>query len=311
MDPSALVLGGGAIAHAVSKTAPIVVDKIADALTGLAAPYQLERIAHAEAKAAIIRKRAEAIGNIEAMELYELAGYRVAAENIKQQLNIQAVTKGIIPLITDSARPQEMDDDWIVHLFSKARLTSDKEMQFLWSRILAGEANTPGTFSKRTLNVVSEISKTEAESFTSICRFCIGEFLLIFDFDDSIYKNIGIGFPLVSQLEQAGLITYSSSMEYRLEHLPQYLYLRYFDRAVQLTLSDSNENNLTVGRVRLTQSGKELAAICGAEEISDFIPYICKKWCQFGAYELPPTFPAIHALKMFTGTPVSQQVYTI
>jgi hypothetical protein len=36
---------------------------------------------------------------------------------------------------------------------------------------LAGEANRPGSFSKRTLSTVSDLDKRDAEVFTTLCRF--------------------------------------------------------------------------------------------------------------------------------------------
>jgi len=44
-------------------------------------------------------------------------------------------------------------------------------MQTVWSNILAGEANSPGAFSKRTVNALSSIDQSEAKQLVSICRF--------------------------------------------------------------------------------------------------------------------------------------------
>ena len=44
-------------------------------------------------------------------------------------------------------------------------------MQILWARVLAGEANAPGTYSKRTVNLLSDFDKSDAELFTKLCGF--------------------------------------------------------------------------------------------------------------------------------------------
>jgi hypothetical protein len=36
------------------------------------------------------------------------------------------------------------------------------EMQNLWAQVLAGEANSPGTYSKRTVNFLSSLDKKDA-----------------------------------------------------------------------------------------------------------------------------------------------------
>ena len=63
-------------------------------------------------------------------------------EEAKQQGNMEAITKAL-PLVTDGAKLQEIEDDWITHFFERARLISDNEMQKLWAAILAGQANAP------------------------------------------------------------------------------------------------------------------------------------------------------------------------
>jgi hypothetical protein len=39
------------------------------------------------------------------------------------------------------------------------------------AKILAGEANVPGSFSKRTINLQSSVEKIEAQRFTYLCGF--------------------------------------------------------------------------------------------------------------------------------------------
>ena len=95
---------------------------------------------------------------------------RLAAEETKKQINLEAIYGKTFRICPESevgsATIEQMDDDWIVSHSEKARLVSDKEMQILWARILASEAEVPGSFSKRTLEVLSVLEKTEAHLFT-------------------------------------------------------------------------------------------------------------------------------------------------
>ncbi len=52
-------------------------------------------------------------------------------------------------------------------------MISDEQMQALWAKILAGEANGPGRFSKKTVNIVASLDKSDAEAFTTLCGFAI------------------------------------------------------------------------------------------------------------------------------------------
>ena len=116
------------------------------------APYQIKRIAKAEAEASIIKAQAE----IEITDLHRRAMHRFIEEEATRQQNIEDITSKALPQLTNEANPDSMEDDWITNFFDKCRIISDKEMQNLWSRVLAGEANSPGSYSKK-LSIFSPI----------------------------------------------------------------------------------------------------------------------------------------------------------
>ncbi|MFC1592622.1 DUF2806 domain-containing protein [Chloroflexota bacterium] len=68
----------------------------------------------------------------------------------------------------------------------QCRIISDDDMQMLWSRILAGESNSPGTYSKRTINALASFDKVDAELFTKLCSIT---FLL------SIFARLLLRYP--------------------------------------------------------------------------------------------------------------------
>ena len=93
-----------------------------------------------------------------------------------------------------------------------ARLVSDDEMQRLWAKVLAGEVNKPGSFSKRTLEFPSTLEKDEAHLFTRLCSFVVSDLGLptpvILNHDASIYVQLGINYNSLSHLESIGLIRF-------------------------------------------------------------------------------------------------------
>jgi hypothetical protein len=186
----------------LTKAATVLIEKISDAIGGYFKPFQIRRVAKAEAEAEIIRTEAQ----IECEELQRRALARFIAEEAKKQDNIESITRKAIPLLSDSSNPEKMEDDWITNFFDKCRIISDDEMQVLWSKVLAGEANSPGSFSKRTVNSLASLDKEDAQSFTSLCGFAweIGHlFPLIFDYQASI--NIGMAIFTKTGHQLAGI----------------------------------------------------------------------------------------------------------
>ena len=144
-----------------------LINKISDAVGGYFKPYQLKRVAAAEAEAAIIRAQ----GDIDVTELQRRAVARFVGEEAKRQQNMEQIIAEAIPLLEEGTRSQEIEDDWVANFFDKCRIVSDHQMQALWARILAGEANSPGSYSKRTVNLLGSLDTTDATLFTSLCRF--------------------------------------------------------------------------------------------------------------------------------------------
>ena len=73
--------------------------------------------------------------------------------------------------LNKGAAIHEINVDWRANFFDKCRIAHDDKMQILWAKILAGEANEPGTYSKRTVNFVADMDKREAELFMNLCQY--------------------------------------------------------------------------------------------------------------------------------------------
>jgi hypothetical protein len=131
----------------LSKPATVLIEKISDAVGGVFKPWQLVRIAKAEAQAERVRSEAQ----IEISDLQRRAFHRFLNEEGKKQKNIEDITRKALPELTDDSKPSEVEDDWLTNFFDKCRLISDEEMQGLWSKVLAGEANSPGKYSMERL----------------------------------------------------------------------------------------------------------------------------------------------------------------
>ena len=151
----------------LTKPADTLIKKISNAVGVLFEPRQIKRVAEAKAEAARIGAQSE----IEITELQHRAARRWIEEEAQQQKNMEDVTAKALLQLDENATPDSIEDDWIVNFFDKTRIVSDNEMQNLWARILTGEANAPGTYSKRTVNFLSDLDKSEANLFTKLCGF--------------------------------------------------------------------------------------------------------------------------------------------
>jgi hypothetical protein len=265
----------------LSKPATVLIKKISNAIGMLYQPTQIKRVARAEVEA----EKIKALGDIEATEIQQRAINRLIHTEGKKQENIESITSQATEGLDDSAKPENVEDDWISNFFEKCGNVSDKDMQGLWSNLLAGEANKPGSYSKRTVELIATLDKSEAHLFTKLCSFSISGgdiFSLILDIKDEIYSKSDITFSTLNHLESIGLIKFNNVHDFELQNLSKNVRLLYFGITIKFVLPSETNNNLAIGSVILTQAGQQLAPICGARLNSEFVNYMLEHYKKKG-----------------------------
>ena len=269
----------------LSKPLTRLMDRIFD-LTGiLYEPRRIRSVAQAEADADLIKTQ----GQLKNKELQQRAALRFISEEAKKQENMESIIEKAIPFVTeDSSKPDEMEDDWIVNFFDKCRLISDDEMQQLWSKILAGEANAPRTYSKRTVNLLGSLEKRDADLFTSLCSFILkmsGRAIpLIYDHNAEIYNKQNVGFEAFSHLSDIGLISFDFAAGFTLNLSQRTFIANYFGTNIFVEGPENGKNNKTngfsieSGSAILTISGHELAQICNPKPVDGFLDHVLENW---------------------------------
>ncbi len=261
----------------IAKPADTLIKKVSKAVGGVFAPYQIKRIAKAEAEVAIIKAQTE----IQITDLHRRAMHRFIEEEAQRQSNIEEITNKALPQLVADSDASKMEDDWVTNFFDKSRIVSDSEMQDLWARVLAGEANAPGTFSKRTVNFLGDLDKADAELFANLCGFgwMIGNVVpLIFDVQADIYNKRGLNFGSIIHLESIGLIQFENLSGFQRLKLPKRPNVFYYGSPLLLEMEKDSDNILELGHVLLTKTGQELAPICQSSPVNGFVDYVKEKW---------------------------------
>lgn len=101
----------------------------------------------------------------------ERAETRISFQEQKRQNNIEEVTWQAAHKIPKEVSKEPVHPDWIARFFENAKDISDKTMQSIWSSILAGEVETPGKTSLRTLDVLKNLTQQDAQEFERVLQF--------------------------------------------------------------------------------------------------------------------------------------------
>ncbi|NVJ91376.1 MAG: DUF2806 domain-containing protein [Methylocystaceae bacterium] len=254
-------------------------------------PYQTVRMAKADAKANRIRSLAEL--DLED-ELEQKTIQRLIHQEKRKHINIEQITLQAAQSLDDDAKPNDIDEDWLVDFFNKSETVSNKEMQSLWAKILAGEANQNGSFSKRTTTFVSSMSKEEAQLFTSLCQFCWGtkkESVFIDDYKNDIYTKAGITYQSLMELEALGLIHFFPNGHYTATINSKLFWPVYFNKSAPLQFPKDHGNQFKMGHVDLTKLGKELSPICDTEPNYEYLNHMASVWKKEGLWSVPHDSP--------------------
>lgn len=161
--------------------------------------YEVETMAYAQAKADIIKSNAES-------EMADRARHRLYKQEMQRQQNLESILDQTENNLTETVSATPIDEDWRTRFFNIAQDVTSSELQTIWAKILAAEINLPGSVSVRTLEVLKNLSKFEAEKFERFCSlmFAPGQILKadlvdLRDFDLTygqmlVLKDVGLVF---------------------------------------------------------------------------------------------------------------------
>jgi len=147
------------------------------------------------------------------LSLEERTQQRIDYKEQKRQRNIENITQKAAENLeaetTISDKP--VDEDWTTRFFNYAGDISNEEIQGLWGRILAGEIKQPKSYSLRTLDILRNLSKEEAQIFMKFASLAIrssgASFILNFKNEKLLEDKYQLLFSDRLLLEELGFMT--------------------------------------------------------------------------------------------------------
>lgn len=157
--------------------------------------------------------------------LADRAQERLFYQESKKQLNIENVTAFAADQLKHESpvTDEPLDEDWTTRFFRIAEDISTEEMQALWGKILAGEIKQPKSYSLRTLELIRNLSKTEADIFMKVANFAVksgkSNFLFKGGDEQTLRKKFNISYGDTALLTEIGLLQPGTFVSYQMfEH---------------------------------------------------------------------------------------------
>ena len=171
-----------------------------------------------------------------------------------------------------------LNNEWLAEYFDSIKNINDEQMQMLWGKILTQEINIPGSYSKRTLNIIRNISAAEARLFESIIPF-------VFNGVDFYYlpkckslKKYGINYYNIMLLREAGLLSYDDESALYSVIKPKNTQPIHNNKKAIILINNSNEEiSIELTAMPLTQAANQLMKILEQEPNETFLEEFAKE----------------------------------
>ena len=218
---------------------------------------------------------------------------KITREDITQSIEFQGRKRlaNVASVVEDAAdelgdkevSDHEPDPDWTARFFDCVQDVSSADMQKIWAKILAGEVETPGRTSLRTMETLRNMTKRDAVMFKDCCDFVIDD---NFVFYGELSKDLdALNYNILLHLQDCGLISLGSNLatRYKLaEH--NYVTLKHHSGVLLITREHEAGADLTIPAARLTSIGIELFLVVdgkiNVEYLQRFSGFLKSKNCQ-------------------------------
>lgn len=259
----------------LSSVANNLIDKISSAINWVASHDTPEKTA--------INTFIEDMKNSDYDPVTKAAFISNAKKIIKEYTNQMDIVKVATQFVNENATPDKMDDDWIAQFMDKAKLISNKDLQFIWGKILADECNHQGSIPKTLLHILTQMDSKDAKVFSTIRS------ISVYVEDDGIqytpmilrrsmadyYEKMGITYDALVNLQALGLIEMNMNADertYVFECDKHPITVKYYDKEYYIP---SKYDYFNVGNVIFTKAGSALCRNIEMPEKEGFFEEIC------------------------------------
>lgn len=173
---------------------------------------------------------------------------------------------------------EPVDKDWLNRFLDYAEGVSEEEMQNIWAKILAGEVKQPKSFSLRTLNVLRNMTKEDAELFVEVSKYVFGGQNILNEKSiiqlESILKLNDNGLVLLESLSYIVKLPSQGKISLKLTG----------DKQLYIDSNESVDKKVYISIYALSKAGEELYKIVETNISSEVIQFIANKIKSEGNY---------------------------
>lgn len=274
-----------AIPEGFGRAAEKLADTIRHVVDVAVGPDRIRAKAQAHADSAVIL----AEGDAKVREIETRAVERLRKREARRQHNIESITLKAFEALPapEQISSEHVSEDWTSRFFEECQDISDEQMQQIWAKIMAGEVTRPGSFAPRTLSIVRNVTKNDANLFAVLCEFVwyipkVGFVPYILDSEMPAIEAKGIHFATLVHLTSIGLVEFAPTAGYGIKTPLKEFAPAYFGKIHHLNSDGGVERRFELGTTIFTSAGAELVRLSEAKGDDAYVRSILETWKQRG-----------------------------
>lgn len=261
-----------------------VIDCFKDGVSSIFGPWQYKRMENAKIEMDEKRSLSEQKMLIKKALTQDLIEH---AHNIRDKKNIENLGSIYSPAVLELANEKQLpamkvSPEWSARFFDYTKDCCDEEVQLLWSKILAGEIRKPGSYYKRTLTVLHDLERFEAEWFVKAKPFIVSNCIIP---SFTCTNNELLNFNEILSLVDCGLIN-ANKCEVSIWSNEIYVCNLHL-------VPDKDCREFTIVGYSLTDAGMQLSTLIQADTNNSFIERLTTDFEKQNSIKLTPSLSAL------------------
>ena len=226
----------------------------------------VERMAEAEAYATVRKVDAENAAALARLQGEDQVAQYLLAREARRMNNVQQVVEKTQSMFAEGEQVsnEPVNPDWVNRFISIVEDISDDEMQKLWARILAGEIKQPKSYSLRTLELLRNITKDDAENIVRLAKFAISDDRLCSEEDFAMKLNDQI------LMDDIGMICGEECVRtYHISERQPYSIV--IDKNTIITMYVNANIDVKIKYYKMSKAGREILKLIPFDKRDDFV----------------------------------------
>ena len=221
------------------------------------------------------------------LKVVKIKNVRKICKEWENQYDIYKIAQDDLDAHPEQDHSEDVDAEWLSRFMDSCKHVCSDDIKLIWGKLLAEDCMKPVSVPTRLVHILSNLDRQSAQAFFTICNLCLedGElyFTPIIFHKQDFFRNLGLSFIIMSELDSIGLIRFAPSVPHAISSddplITEYEHDFIYNSSIYSV--KSNKSLIRIGDVLLTEAGQALCRIIPRQVNSEFealIPTLFKDY---------------------------------